>query len=123
MGQSVLEQRSLVSDSLAVSTLDQGQGKSMYMFSAQRQQISTFRLLALTTEAWRGAEIRRHLAENEYVEHGAAPYRLLIELCKECFFLLKVTEIFYLFYHRNKNKLSVTFRMEKYTFCSSNLSL
>ncbi len=33
-----------------------GQGKSTYMFSAQRQQISTFHLLALTTEAWRGAE-------------------------------------------------------------------
>jgi hypothetical protein len=28
----------------------------MYMFSAQRQHISAFRLLALTTEAWRGAE-------------------------------------------------------------------
>jgi hypothetical protein len=28
----------------------------MYTFSAQRQRISTFCLLALTTEAWRGAE-------------------------------------------------------------------
>ncbi len=33
-----------------------GQGKSTYTFSAQRQRISAFRLLALTTEAWRGAE-------------------------------------------------------------------
>jgi hypothetical protein len=33
-----------------------GQGKSMYTFSAQRQWISAFRLLALTIEAWRGAE-------------------------------------------------------------------
>jgi hypothetical protein len=33
-----------------------GQGKSMYTFSAQRRRISTVCLLALTTEAWRGAE-------------------------------------------------------------------
>jgi hypothetical protein len=33
-----------------------GQGKSTYTFSSQRQRISAFRLLALTTEAWRGAE-------------------------------------------------------------------
>jgi hypothetical protein len=33
-----------------------GQGKSTYMFSAQHRRISAFRLLALTTEAWRGAE-------------------------------------------------------------------
>jgi hypothetical protein len=40
----------------------------MYTFSAQCRQISAFRLLALTTEAWRGAEIRRRLAENVYVD-------------------------------------------------------
>jgi hypothetical protein len=28
----------------------------MYTLSAQHRQISAFRLLALTTEAWRGAE-------------------------------------------------------------------
>jgi hypothetical protein len=33
-----------------------GQGKSTYKFSAQRLQVSAFRLLALTTVAWRGAE-------------------------------------------------------------------
>jgi hypothetical protein len=38
------------------------------MFSAQRQQISAFRLLALTTEAWGGAEIPRCSAENVYVD-------------------------------------------------------
>jgi hypothetical protein len=38
------------------------------MFSAQRQQISAFRLLASTTEAWQGAEIRRRSAENVYVD-------------------------------------------------------
>jgi hypothetical protein len=45
-----------------------GQGKSTYTFSAQRWRISAFRLLALTTEAWRGAEIRRRSAENVYVD-------------------------------------------------------
>ncbi len=45
-----------------------GQGKSTYMFSTQRRQISAFHLLTLTTEAWRGAEIRRRSAENVYVD-------------------------------------------------------
>ncbi len=40
----------------------------MYTFSTQHQWISTSRLLALTTEAWRGAEIRRRLVENVYVD-------------------------------------------------------
>jgi hypothetical protein len=47
-----------------------GKGKSMYTFSAQRRRISAFRsprLLALPTEAWRGAEIRRHSVENVYI--------------------------------------------------------
>ena len=34
------------------------------------------RLLALPTEAWRGAEIRRHLAENGYV-NLPGPYKIL----------------------------------------------
>jgi len=33
-----------------------GQGKSTYTFSTQHRRISAFRLLALTTEAWWGAE-------------------------------------------------------------------
>ncbi len=50
-------------------TLDHSwdQGKSTYTFSARGWQISAFRLLALTTEAWRGAEIRRRSAEKVYV--------------------------------------------------------
>jgi hypothetical protein len=45
-----------------------GQGKSTYTFSTQRRRISAFCLLALTTEAWRGVEISRRLAENVYVD-------------------------------------------------------
>ncbi len=41
-----------------IMVLSLGQGKPTYMFSAQRWQISAFCLLALTTEAWRGAESR-----------------------------------------------------------------
>ncbi len=48
-----------------------GQGKSMYTFSAKRLPLSapppTPCLLALATEAWRGAESGRRLAENVYV--------------------------------------------------------
>jgi hypothetical protein len=45
-----------------------GQGKSTCTFSAQRWQTTAFRLLALTTEAWRGAEIHRRSVENVYVD-------------------------------------------------------
>jgi hypothetical protein len=50
-----------------------GQGKSTYMFSAERLQISAFHspppcMLALPTEAWRGAESGRRLAENVYID-------------------------------------------------------
>jgi hypothetical protein len=38
------------------------------MFSAQRWQISAFRLLALTTEAWRGAERYGNISGTVYVD-------------------------------------------------------
>jgi hypothetical protein len=45
-----------------------GQGKSTYMFSAERLPLSAPPcLLALPTEAWRGAESGRRSAENVYV--------------------------------------------------------
>jgi hypothetical protein len=54
-----------------------GQGKSTYTFSAQRRQISAFCLLALTTEAWQGVEIRRRSAENVYVDLPGPPCHLV----------------------------------------------
>jgi hypothetical protein len=48
-----------------------GQGKSMYMFSAERLLLSAFcspLLLALPTEAWQGAESGRRSAENVHVD-------------------------------------------------------
>jgi hypothetical protein len=59
-----------VSNTVALYThyISSGQGKSTYTFSAQRRRISAFRLLALTTEAWQGAEIRRRSAENVYID-------------------------------------------------------
>jgi len=41
---------------------------STWPFSAQHQRISAPRLLALTTEDWRGAEICRRSTENGYID-------------------------------------------------------
>ncbi len=60
-------------------TLDHSwdQGKSTYTFFAQRLWISAFHLLALTTEAWRGAEICRRSVENVYVDLSGPSFVLM----------------------------------------------
>jgi hypothetical protein len=57
-----------------------GQGKSTYTFSAQCQRISAFRLLALTTEALRGAE--SGTLQNPYTLISPDPRKYVAKFCR-----------------------------------------